>query len=87
MELPTLRPDIYYTLTVMVLFLWDALSDERTGLSFVYAADSRQRSLSRVRIPLGLVTIFYCLRFETSHFVASYDSQGHGGGGYCTLVI
>jgi hypothetical protein len=29
---------------------------------------------------LGLATIFYCLRFETSHFVASYDSQGHGGG-------
>jgi hypothetical protein len=29
---------------------------------------------------LGLVTIFYCLRFETSLFVASYDSQGHGGG-------
>jgi hypothetical protein len=27
---------------------------------------------------LGLVTIFYFLRFETSHFVASYDSQGHG---------
>jgi hypothetical protein len=26
--------------------------------------------------PLGLSTIFYCLRFETSHFVASYDSQG-----------
>jgi hypothetical protein len=25
------------------------------------------------------VTIFYCLRFETSLFVASYDSQGHGG--------
>jgi hypothetical protein len=30
--------------------------------------------------PLGLVTVFYCLRFETSLFVASYDSQGHGGG-------
>jgi hypothetical protein len=30
--------------------------------------------------PLGLATIFYCLRFETSLFVASYDSQGHGGG-------
>jgi hypothetical protein len=29
---------------------------------------------------LGLVTIFYCLRFETSLFVASYDSQGHSGG-------
>jgi hypothetical protein len=29
---------------------------------------------------LGFVTIFDCLRFETSLFVASYDSQGHGGG-------
>jgi hypothetical protein len=29
---------------------------------------------------MGLVTIFYCLRFETSLFVASYDSQGYGGG-------
>jgi hypothetical protein len=29
--------------------------------------------------PVGLVTIFYCLRFETSLFVASYDSQGYGG--------
>jgi hypothetical protein len=24
--------------------------------------------------------LFYCLKFETSLFVASYDSQGHGGG-------
>jgi hypothetical protein len=30
--------------------------------------------------PLGLATVFYCLRFETFLFVASYDSQGHGGG-------
>jgi hypothetical protein len=30
--------------------------------------------------PWGLGTIFYCLRIETSLFVASYDSQGHGGG-------
>jgi hypothetical protein len=30
--------------------------------------------------PLGLATIFYCLRFETSFFVASYDSQGYDGG-------
>jgi hypothetical protein len=36
------RPDIYYSLTVTVLFLWGALSDERTGLSFVYAAAPRQ---------------------------------------------
>jgi hypothetical protein len=28
----------------------------------------------------GTVTIFDCLRFETSLFVASYDSQGYGGG-------
>jgi hypothetical protein len=41
----------YYYLTVTVLFLWVALSDERTGLSFVYAAGSSQRSLSRVRVP------------------------------------
>jgi hypothetical protein len=27
-----------------------------------------------------LATVFYCLRFETFLFVASYDSQGHGGG-------
>jgi hypothetical protein len=30
--------------------------------------------------PVGLVNIFYCLRFETSLFIASYDSQGYGGG-------
>jgi hypothetical protein len=30
--------------------------------------------------PLGLATIFYCLRFETFLFVTSWDSQGHGGG-------
>jgi hypothetical protein len=48
--------------TVTVLFLWGALSDERTGLSFIYAAGPCQR------------------RFETSFFVASYYSQGHGGG-------
>jgi hypothetical protein len=29
---------------------------------------------------MGLVTTIYCLRFETSLFVASYDSQGYGGG-------
>jgi hypothetical protein len=30
--------------------------------------------------PVWVVTIFYCLRFETFLFVASYDSQGYGGG-------
>jgi hypothetical protein len=58
----------FYSLTVAVLCFWGALSNERTGLSLVYAAGPRQW------------TIFYCLRFETSLFVASYDTQGHGGG-------
>jgi hypothetical protein len=29
---------------------------------------------------MGLATVFHCLRFETSYFVASYYSQGYGGG-------
>jgi hypothetical protein len=45
--------------------------------------------------PLGLAPVFYSLRFETSLFVASYDSQGHGGGirprlhtgGHCTTGL
>jgi hypothetical protein len=32
--------------------MWGALSDERTGLSFTTAAGPRQRSHSRVRVPL-----------------------------------
>jgi hypothetical protein len=67
-------PDIYYCLTVTVLFLWGALSDNSTGLSFVYTAGPCQRSLSRVRVPWDSR-----LRFETSLFVASYERQGHGG--------
>jgi hypothetical protein len=42
--------------------------------------------------PLGLAPVFYCLRFETSLFIASNNSQGHGGGirprlhtGYCPV--
>jgi hypothetical protein len=48
------------------LLIWGALSDERTGLSFTIASGPSQRSHSRVRVPLGLATIFYSLRFETS---------------------
>jgi hypothetical protein len=60
----------------MVLFLWGALSDKRTGLSFVYAAGALPAQSSIRPSPLGLATIFYTLRFETSLFVASYGSQG-----------
>jgi hypothetical protein len=44
--------------TVTVLFLWGALSDERSGLSFICAAGPCQRSLSRVRVPLDLRPYF-----------------------------
>jgi hypothetical protein len=37
--------------TFTVLFLWGALSDERTGLSFIYAAGPCQCNLSLVRVP------------------------------------
>jgi hypothetical protein len=56
---------------VTVLFNWGALSDERMGLPAQCFSGPRS---------LGLANIFYCLAFETSLFVASYDSQGHGGG-------
>jgi hypothetical protein len=50
-------PDIYYSLTFTVFFLCGAVSVERTGLSFVYAAGLRQRSLSRIRVPWARVNI------------------------------
>jgi hypothetical protein len=37
--------------TVAGLLMWGALSDERTALSFTVAADPRQRSRFRVRVP------------------------------------
>jgi hypothetical protein len=58
--------------------MWGALSDERSGLPFTISAGSRLRS-HLGSDPAGLATIFYCLGFETSLFVASYDSQGYGG--------
>jgi hypothetical protein len=44
--------------TVTVLFLWGALSDERSGLSFVCAAGPCKRNLSRVRVPWDLRPYF-----------------------------
>jgi hypothetical protein len=78
-----------------------ALSDERTGLSFIIAAGPRQASHSRVRVPQDLWPYFIIwdsrlpqpvvitrrnrvARLYTQAlnylFVASYDSQGYGGG-------
>jgi hypothetical protein len=45
------RPDFYCSQTGAGLLMWDALSDERTALSFTIAAGPRQRSHSQVRIP------------------------------------
>jgi hypothetical protein len=47
----SLRPDLYYCLTVAGLLILDALSDERTGLSFTIAAGPRQGSHFQVRVP------------------------------------
>jgi hypothetical protein len=44
--------------TVTVVFWWGALSDEKTGLSFIYAVGPCQRSLSRVRVPWVLRPYF-----------------------------
>jgi hypothetical protein len=65
--------DIYNSLILTVLFLWSALSDEMTALSFLYML----LALASI-VFLGsesFATIFYCLRSDISHFVASYDSQ------------
>jgi hypothetical protein len=40
-----LLPDLEYCLTVAGLLIWNALSDERTGLSFAIATGPRQCSL------------------------------------------
>jgi hypothetical protein len=51
-------PDICYCVTITVLFLWGALSGERTGLSFLCAAGPCQRRRSRVWVPSDLRPYF-----------------------------
>jgi hypothetical protein len=71
--------DFYYRRTIAGLLMWGVLFDERTGLSFTAAAGPRQRinfgsefRWTRDHILLPLIRDFL--------FVASYDSQGYGGG-------
>jgi hypothetical protein len=45
-------------MTITVLFLWGAFSDERTGLTFIYAAGPCQRNLTLVRVPWDSLPYF-----------------------------
>jgi hypothetical protein len=62
-----------------LVFVGRPLWREDGSVFCIYCWPSPAQSFSGPS-PLGLATVFYCLRFETSLFVASYDSQGHGGG-------
>jgi hypothetical protein len=60
-----LRSDFYYCQAVTGLLMWGSFSDERTGLTLTIAAGYRPQSFSGPS-PGVLVTIFYCLRFDTT---------------------
>jgi hypothetical protein len=68
---PGAHDQIFITLTVTVLFLWGALSDEMMGLFlYTHAAGPCQLSLPRVRVPWD----------SRPYFTVSYlRLAGHGG--------
>jgi hypothetical protein len=68
------RPDFYYCQTAAVLLTWGILWQEDGSVFYNCCWPSPEQSFLSPS-PVGLVTILYCLRF-----VASYDSQGYGGG-------
>jgi hypothetical protein len=77
-----LRPDFYYCQTVAgLLFVAVGRSLWREDGSVIYSSSwiSLAQSFSGPT-PVGFVTIFYCLGFETYLFVPSYDSHGYGWG-------
>jgi hypothetical protein len=59
--------------------MWGALWREVGSVFYNCCWSSPAQSFSGPS-PMGLATIVNCLRFETSLSVASYDSQGYGGG-------
>jgi hypothetical protein len=70
-----LRPDLYYCLTVAgFVDLGRPLWREDGSVVYNCFLSSPAQSFSGPG-SIGLVAIFYCLRFETSLFVASYDTQ------------
>jgi hypothetical protein len=76
-----LRPNFYYCQTFEDLLMCGSLSLWREDGSVVYNYPwpSPSQSFSSPN-PVGLMTTFHSLTFETSIFVASYNSQGYGGG-------
>jgi hypothetical protein len=58
------RPDFCYCQTVAGLLMWGAVSDETTGVIYNYCWSSPAQSFSGPSAA-GLMTTFYCLRFET----------------------
>jgi hypothetical protein len=61
------RPHFYYSRTVAGLFLWAALSDKRTGLSFIIAVGPRQRC--HIHRPWTLTDILF-MSFNTVFVMA-----------------
>jgi hypothetical protein len=75
---PICLNQFFYCQTVAGLLMWGALSDERAGLSFTIAADPRQRSHSRVRVPWGSRQYFSQIR--DFPFRRLLRLAGYGGG-------
>jgi hypothetical protein len=74
-----LRPDLYYLCDSYGLVLVGRPLWQEVGSVFCMYCWPLPAQSSSGPNPLALETIFYCLTFETSLFVASYDSQGDGG--------
>jgi hypothetical protein len=86
------RPDFCYCQTVVVFFfMWGGLSDQRTGPSFIIAAGPppAQSFSSPSLAGFSQVSGFISPRNRVAQlypqtlgslFIASYDSQGYGGG-------
>jgi hypothetical protein len=75
-----LRPDLYYLYDSYGLLLVGRPLWREDGSEFYICYWPLPAQSFFGPSPLDLATIFYCLTFETSLFVPTYDSQGHGGG-------
>jgi hypothetical protein len=75
-----LRPDLYHLCDSYGLVLVGRPLWREVGSVFCMCCWPLPAQPFSGPSPLGLETIFYCLTFEISLFVASYDSQGLGGG-------